>query len=500
VCRVIVFVALLMGLGVLFGTQALVVDLGYGMAQHGAMQNAADAGALAAGRLMAGSVSLDTTNKAVYALSDNQVHQQVATLAGANFTGQWVTMPRVPTAADSGYLPGTHWLNTLTGAEFELTTISPVTWTRPTATHQIAVQYLPCPGQSSGTPNFSATSDADLVGDIAAQQGIVGTRQTPARANDLGIGSAPDWSWSNPICMLRVWTRESHPPLLASAIGRTTDEQELAQATVRIAPTTPPSVFTDVWPITHYDDPKKPDPPCAFEINGCDLPFWDSQGIGNFKMLVDMSRYSALGGSGTREQLFAPNLTGTPRLDRNCPSLALFHFAPCYDSTWAGTHDKQTDLEHWLANGWNGQLYLPNESDPKCTDPARIVQECPNSRLEVFGGDLGNNVAQPMNDYVANHFDSIDPTCNCQSATVTVFFWRYGEQSINQTTNIGSVWNGGNGNSIQRIIVEKVRRFRFNRSTIHSSSVSGYFVGFYSDSPPQAGPPGSVANTVVLVG
>src|SRR5688572_22650162 len=45
-CRVImVLLALLMGLGVMFGMQAVVVDMGYGMGQHGAMQNAADAGA-----------------------------------------------------------------------------------------------------------------------------------------------------------------------------------------------------------------------------------------------------------------------------------------------------------------------------------------------------------------------------------------------------------------------------------------------------------------------
>src|SRR5262245_49328248 len=52
----IVFVALLIGLGVLFGSQALVVDLGYSMGQQGVMQNSADAGALAAAKLLASSV------------------------------------------------------------------------------------------------------------------------------------------------------------------------------------------------------------------------------------------------------------------------------------------------------------------------------------------------------------------------------------------------------------------------------------------------------------
>jgi hypothetical protein len=494
-CRVIVvLLALLMGLGVLFGSQALVVDLGYGMGQHGAMQNAADAGALAAGRLMAGSVSLDASNRPVYALSDNQVFERAAAFAGPNFTGQWVVLARNPTAADAtGRLLGTHWLNTLTGDEFELTRTSPSSppaWTPPAATHQIAVQYLPCPGQADGTPNFSASSNAGLVAEIASQAGIVGTRQTAARADNPGIGSAPDWSWSNPICMLRVWMRESHPPLLASAIGRTADERALAQATVRIAPTTPPSVFSDVWPITHYDDPNNPDPACAFEMNGCALPFWDSHGVGNFKMLVDMSRYSGLT-TPNRDQLFCSGLPGVP-----VPGLT----SPCYDTTWPGSNDKRVDPPHWLANGWRGQLYLPNELDSRCTDPARVVQECPNSRFEVFGGDLGSDMAEGMRAYLAAHTDGIDPRCTCPSGTVTVFFWRFGEQNINQTTNRGTVWNGGNGNSIQRVIAQKVRRFRFNNSTIQSSSISGYFVGFYTNSPPQDGPPNNVANTVALVG
>jgi Flp pilus assembly protein TadG len=492
---IIVFVALLMGLGVLFGSQALVVDLGYGMGQHGAMQNAADAGALAAGRLMAGSVSVDVNGKTVYALTDNQIYQQVESLAVANFQGT-VRMNRDPQSSDYAYQLHTTWLNTSTYTEFELTHKDEAshlaTWTV-VSTHQLAVQYLPCPGVTGGTPNFSASSNADLVTTLG------GTRLSSALANHVGVGSAPDWNWPNPICMLRVWARESHPPLLGRAVGRTADEQELANATVRIAPTTPPSVISNVWPITHYDDPQHPDPACAFELNGCATPFWDSHGLGNFKMLIDMSRYSALGGGGTREQLFAPNLSGTPRLDQNCAGLALFNLRPCYDTTWPGTNNKNTDEPVWLANGWKGQLYLPNESDPNCTDPSKVVQSCPNSRLELFGGDLGSNMATAMNSYITNHAVT-DPTCNCPGATVAVFFWRYGEQNIDQTTNIGTVWNGGNSNQLQRIIIEKVRLFRFNTSTVQPSSVSGYFVGFYSNNPPQSGPPSNIANTVILVG
>jgi hypothetical protein len=497
----IVFLALLLGFGVLFGSSALAVDLGYGMAQQGAMQNAADAGALAAGKLMAGSVSVDANSRTVFALSDNQIHQQVASLVLDNFQGT-VRMPRDPTSSDWNYTPRTTWLNRSTYTEFELTSVVQLsngthvaTW-RQISTHQVAVQYMACSGSTDHTPNFTANSDPSLVNSLG------GTRLSTALAADVGIGSSPDWSaWTNPICRLRVSVRESHPPMLAAAIPGhgSAPEQELAQATVRIAPTIPPSVISNVWPITHFDNPSNPDPPCSFELNGCATPFWQSQGLGNFKMLIDMSRYSVISGGGTQEQLFAPNLSGTPRLDQNCTALPLFNLRPCYDTSHPGTNNKNVDEPVWLANGWQGQIYLPNENDPNCTDPTKIVQSCPNSRLELFGGDLGSNMASAMDSYITN-YGTTDPTCNCPGANVAVFFWSYGEQNINTTTNVGTLWNNGNSNQLQRIIIKKVRLFHFNTVTIHSSSVTGYFVGFYTNNPPQSGPPSNIANTVTFEG
>jgi hypothetical protein len=62
------------------------------------------------------------------------------------------------------------------------------------------------------------------------------------------------------------------------------------------------------------------------------------------------------------------------------------------------------------------------------------------------------------------------------------------------------LWNNGNSNQLQRIIIKKVRLFHFNTVTVHSSSVTGYFVGFYTNNPPQSGPPSNIANTVTLEG
>src|SRR5262245_41043015 len=143
-----VLLALLMGLGVLFGSQALVVDLGYSMVKQGAMQNAADAGAMAAGKLMAGEVALDTSNKAVYQLSDNQTHRQVASRMVDNWPGT-VRMDRDPGDGDA-YPLNTTWLNTSTYTEFELNS-------RPVATWQIMSQP-PVGVRTNRDPNANDTT------------------------------------------------------------------------------------------------------------------------------------------------------------------------------------------------------------------------------------------------------------------------------------------------------------------------------------------------------
>jgi hypothetical protein len=476
---IIPFLALLVALGVLFGAQAMVVDLGYGMGEQGAMQNAADAGAMAAAKLMAGSVALDSSGNAVYVVSDNQVYQRALSLATPNFVGSLGS-----------------------------------------SAHAIAVQYLACPGQSDGRPNFAAQSDSTVVTDLV-NAGVApsgSTRLSAALANDLGIGSAPDWSWSSPICMVRVWSRESHNPLFAATFSSPPAARELAKATARIYPTTPPTDIGDTWPITHwlYNDTL-----CAFSP-GSLCTFWSSNAApgGNFKEVTDLSRYSQLAisaGIPTRPALLGQltsavwsNVLGNRSL--YCPSTST---TPCWDPTYPGNNGKNVDVPNWITNGWHGHLYV-NESDPNCTNPAVVLQSCQNSRVELYGGDMGSNIGTAMTNYINSHPDpgSPDPSCNCNSATIAVFFWRYGEQSINETcpsppgscsVDQGTIWgastnpNKENANQLQRAILQKARLFRFNTQTVSSSSVQGYYVSFYSSNPPTAGPPSGVANTIGLV-
>jgi hypothetical protein len=438
------------------GVAAMVVDLGYGMVQQGVVQNAADAGALAAGRLMAGSVALDASQKPVYALSDNLIHQQAADLADDNFVGA---------VADNH--------------------------------RSLAVQYLQCDGSPAGTRSFTHNSDPDLV--VA----LVGSDKRMLAAPALQVPLGNDSS--APICMVRVYAQESHPPFFARILGQTANEQERAQATVRISPTAPPTVFTNLWPITHREDGN--DKPCAFTLDAtCPTAFWGKQGdIGSFKEAVDMSRLSAIGSK--PEQLFAPNLVGWPRRDQDCKAASLeslFHLKPCYDETHPGTNTKD-DAYFWATNGFGGQIYVPvdgDAKDPRCADYAQAAPNCPNARLETNINGIG---AGPMRTALLNAINTgpIDPTCNCPGVTRAVLFWKYGEK-VDSSTNLGTSWDdighpSDKSGGLNRVIIDKVRNFRFNTSTVGSNYITGYFVSFYTNNPPQGGPPSSTANTVSLV-
>jgi hypothetical protein len=459
----IVFFALMIAVGVIFGTGAVVVDGGYGMGQQTLMQTTADASALGAGKLMASSVALDPNNNAIYALRDYDIGQRATALAIGNFQ-------------NSG-LPGTN--------------------------RAIAIQYLHCDGTPADTYSFSHSSDLTLVTQlVGSDKRITGGFDTSAPPKPTGNWStSPLYSWVTPqpqVCMLRVYAQNTHPPIFA--LGLSGPGQEIAQATVRIAGTDAPTTFTGVWPITHQltvnPDGSVNNLDCDFTTNTNNLcQFWGNTG-GNFKQLVDMSQNSAING---REQLFEPDLSATQLTDK-CTTAT-----NCYDTGHPGTNDWNADLVPWTLNGWKGQLYIPNENDPKCTNSTRVVAECPNTRLEVFGGNHGGNIAKSIYDkttdtgYLKTFNENPDPNDTHYYATIPIFFWTYGETSINSSTNRGTVAVGDPG---QRIILRLVRNFRFTTDTLAGSNIQGYYVGFYNPSGNwnPSNPPSNIANTVKLVG
>src|SRR5438874_3655020 len=73
-----------MGLGVMFGILALGVDAGFGMVQVRAMQNGADAGALAAANLVAGSATDGGGGVVAFAVANGDVQSKAEEFAASN--------------------------------------------------------------------------------------------------------------------------------------------------------------------------------------------------------------------------------------------------------------------------------------------------------------------------------------------------------------------------------------------------------------------------------
>jgi len=442
----IIFLALLMGTGVLFGMMAMVVDLGFDMGQQGAMQNAADAGALAAAKLLASSVA--NASPINYVVSDSDVHNAAVEFATYNR----VLPTPVPTPAPTPAPPTTGL----------------------TATYETALEYLPWDGSTcvskngDGTPYvtgiYTASSSAGLVAQLGGTLNTLPSNQ---------LGSVP-----SDTCGVRVVVRMTHEALFAHANGTST-EQVSASAAARVFPANPPTTFSNVWPITRWLNA----PGCTFSLNSAPCTFWDSQGPPNgpFKLMVDMSRYSAL---------VYPNPLRPQHIDD-------------YDHTYPGNSaNRQTDLANWLRYSWRGQL---NVGDSRCSvNSTAILQfsNCTNSRLEVYNGTLGSNVGDNMRAFIDSHSEGVDTSVNNLGNFVTmhVFLWRYGEANINTTTDVAStVWTNGSSASIERVILDQARCFRFYDQTVSNSQASGYYVSCPSTSPPIEGGPSTIANTVGFI-
>ncbi len=417
-------IGLLLTCGVLLGVAALVVDVGYGMAQQGAMQTAADAGALATARLLAASVASDSPVQ--YLTSDTQVHATATQFAAYN---------RVA----SGFA----------------------------ATYQMAVEYLRWNASTCAPatpPVFTSASDAVLA---ASHGGVLNS--SPAAA----LGSVPSGT-----CGVRVFSQVTYDAVFAQVIGITV-ERANASAAARVLPTAPPSTFTRVWPITRWLGAAG----CTFTVNSAPCSFWDSHGPpnGSFKLVVDLSRYSSL--------VYPSPLRQQHIVD--------------WDHTYPGnSQNRQTDLDNWLRHGWNGRLQI---GDARCasTSPSPLpFANCSNSRVEAYNGTLGSNVGDAMRAFISANAEGSDVSGQNlgRYVTMNVFLWRYGESNINTSTDVAStLWTSGSGSSIQRIILDQVRCFRFYENTVSNSDARGYYVSCLSNNPPTAGGPSTVANTVALI-
>jgi Putative Flp pilus-assembly TadE/G-like len=506
----IVWITLMIGLGVMFGMAALVVDVGYGMIQGRAMQNGADAAVLAGAKLLAGSVSVVSGGGIAYTVNNGVLHTKVESFADYN---------------------------------------RPADLDPTRSAYPLAVEFRACPGQETaaglpGAANFTFRSDPTLVAEVAAAYPSTGGLR---QGSDAVV--VPAWT-----CGLRVFARETRNALFASAIGFNS-EGSTARATARILPTNPPIEVSDVWPVTRWvcngidnpattnkdegesvndvttDNPDKCDddqPPCVLSPVGGNLPpctFWDSNSEpqGSFKSYLDMSRFSDLTTTpNTRSQHLDGWQASCSTSPYSCPGLQ-------YDTTWPGTNDKNNDIPYWIRNGWKGKLRIdPTDCVPGInptlspTDRANLLDPtaCRNSRLEVVqNGNLGNNIASAMRDYIDLHKEGTGYApaycgngTNGDFSTVTVFLWRWGEQdTANNNNSIGltdqsKLWGyypddaNPSTNDLKRVIVQRAARFRFCRGLVAGSNVKGFFVSWDVSTPPTCTtcPPSPTANTISL--
>jgi hypothetical protein len=471
-----IFFALMIAFGVVFGTGALVVDTGYGMGQQTVMQNGADAGALAAAEILATSVDPNNTN--LFVASDHDVYVAATQLATSNRSGG-------------------------NGSSSYQTAVEFLKWDTTTS------KCIPFSPQ----PYVAAGSDVSLV-----PGGIVNPYTVPksvlgglgdSKASSTELGSIPPGT-----CAIRVHAKVSYNSIFGGIppISQPT-EGALAIGTAQVVPAQMPP--TGIWPTTHWTG----DQTKAFAPGDPPVTFWDSNekgfSSGNWKLLLDLSRCSKI----------TPPIGPDPFNCAASPTKSNEQLITNYDPKYPGNSPKlQDDLDNWFTFGWHGQV---KTDDARCRslDPTKpstwSLASCQNSRVEVDpSGDGGQNQAGDMRSYIDAHAQGVDTSGQNLGnyGQTQVFLWKYGEIGIDPVTNVGtSLYNGpppkpatDNGNKVQRVIIDQVSCFRFytgtnsavqnSKGTIDGSQASGYYtscLGTTAD--PSGGAPSATANLVKLV-
>jgi hypothetical protein len=463
----IIFFALMIVFGVIFGTGAVVVDLGYGMGQQTITQSAADAGAMAGTKVLASSVV--SSPPVVYLAADDDVNTKATNFANYNQAG--------------GHTP-------IAAVEYVIWSGSYSTGTCPTTP----------PGLTS-TAARSFTTGSNFAALGTQPPGTVWNR-VPSVPNDT--------------CALRVYTSVTYNSIFAEIPPISIPQQTVrASATARVFPAKEPTTITNTWPITHWEGdvcPYTPGSPCSF---------WGNSG-GNFKQLVNFSEDSPVAAK------------------VNPPVWNLQHMDD-YDHTFPGTNQanpNEDDWDNWFLFGFHGQL---NVSHPNCSTLTPSNQStwnlagCKNSRVERYGGNHGSNIAQDIYAYIdgcdkngpwngpGNNPCSVSPggysklKANAEGfdssighyVTMHVFLWKYAENNLNSTTDLGATLTLGSTGNTDRIILDDVQCFRFGdgqdqngktiKNVLNSSSVEGYWVSCPATDISGNGPPITAANAVRLV-
>jgi hypothetical protein len=464
-----IFFALMIALGVVFGTGAIVLDGGYGMGQQTVMQTSADAGAMAGAKVLASSVV--SSPPVVYLASDSDVGT-----ASTNFTNA----NNAPIAA----------------TEYVIWSGSYSTGSCPTTP----------PSLSSTVTRYFTTS---------SKFAALGTQPPGTSWNH--VTSVP-----NDTCALRVYTSTTFNSIFAEVPPINVAQQTVvAVATARIFPANPPTTITNTWPITHFEGDT-----CTY-TPGSPCTFWGNSGT-NFKQLVNFSEDSPI--AAATKPLATWTLQHMDAWDPTYPGTNQANPAEDDWDNWFlfGFHGQLNVADSNCSNLTTG---LPNSTwtltppPPNCKN-SRVERyggnHGSNIAQDIYAYIDGCNASGSWNGPGNNpcsaspggftkllpHYEGFDSSIG-NYVTMHVFLWKYAEENLDPKVDLGRTLTNTPTSAVDRVILDDVQCFRFGdgqdqsgktiKNVLNSSNVQGYWVSCPATDISGNGPPITTANAVRLV-
>lgn len=504
-------VVIALACAVLMASLALAVDWGYGLTQRRAMQNAADAAALASARLLAANV-INTQSGYVFAVYERQAYCAAVTFANDNRAFR-------PSSATESLV--VEWSATGTADSF-----TPFSTPTPDCSNSASVASGPFVDPSARYIRAeSGTTYQSLVAQIAGQPTITAQATAVARITGAIIpASAPSWPM----------VRHFHAADFTSSCGN----------------------------------------PCN-PLSATPVIFWNSNDpnivYNNFMGLVDGSRFSP----NEHRSAGSPSCVGISMNASCVPQLvaawdqsgqspvgkpAVFGGNACWPNngdaitpppsgTWytngnesSQSFDKDCSILNWIAYLYRGTLSLSSDwsgitwngttefreapltlsaSRSSCTQVATIPQlpapSCAPGRSYLGDwieaaqtGNVGNNIATPLQWYI-DTYGAVDPVYSSQPVSrgngaplfgkyvvIDVYLWdcaetfRPGDPPGSQWSltrpkhgsDCSSIQNGNEVNSqdsIDRVHLFSLAPFTFYRGLVDSNSIKGFWGGLVAD-------------------
>jgi Flp pilus assembly protein TadG len=487
---------------VLLGALALGLDWGYGLTQRRVMQNAADAAALAVGKALATNVVI-VNNAPAFRVSQEQVYCQARQYAQANLSFS-------PAGASSAL-----------SIAFLDTTSAPLA----------SIISASCPAATSGGTDVPS-----------------GTRYVRATSGE--------WFTS-----LVAGTTGTGPVLAqASSVAK------LSGTTMALTGKTWPMVRhynPDDFDLTGQNNKKACGNPCD-PTQASPIIFWSPSAndavYGNFKGLLDFSRYS------TRYDVASQTPQLLTQWDQSGSLAATPATAPKVDQSgncggsWdtAGdedpqNNDKQCSIPNWFYYPFGGVLSLstshatpagqeaPSDLGNRtgggvCATPPPVVFSCGAGNhfkgdwIETATGNIGSNASTNMGKFIHDNGDASNAFAQTPvpgkngivygaSLTMLVYLWDCAE-TFSSSASLGSQWDllvspgpndcsqvrdQGPGKTPARVHLFTAAAFTFYEGLVDTSSIEGFWGGFFGDPGPCQSDPSkcqdlnALANTAFLV-